>query len=59
MLHIKDAVEEKPAEKEKTVFDLERSIYLHDMTNTYFEGNILRNPVAKRGASIENHQIGL
>jgi len=53
LIRIKDAVEKKLAEKEKTVFDLERSIYLYDMTNTYFEGNMLRNPAAKRGVSKE------
>jgi len=35
------------------MFNLTRSIYLYDMTNTYFEGNMLPNPQAKRGASIE------
>ncbi len=53
LIRIKDSLEEKLAEKEKNVFNLERSIYLYDMTNTYFEGNMLRNPAAKRGASKE------
>lgn len=56
LLRIKDSLEEKLAEKERSVFDLDRSIYLYDMTNTYFEGNMLRNPAAKRGASKEKRR---
>ena len=53
LLRIKTSLEKRLAQQESSVFDLDRSIYLYDMTNTYFEGNMLRNPAAKRGASKE------
>ena len=53
LLRIKSPLEEELARKEQSVFNLTRSIYLYDMTNTYFEGNMLQNPQAKRGASKE------
>jgi len=37
--------------KEKTLFSLEESILLYDLTSTYFEGLCLSNPKAKRGYS--------
>jgi len=39
------------AEKEKTLFSLDDTIYLYDLTSTYFEGMCLLNPQAKRGYS--------
>ncbi len=53
LLRIKSSLEEALAKKEANIFDLERSIYLYDMTNTYFEGNMHQNPAARRGASKE------
>jgi len=53
LLRIKDQLEEQLAAKEQSIFNLERSIYLYDMTNTYFEGSMLGNEDAKRGASKE------
>ena len=38
-------------EKEKTLFDLDDTIYLYDLTSTYFEGMCLLNSQAKRGYS--------
>ena len=39
------------AEKEKNLFNLDDTIYLYDLTSTYFEGDCLLNPQAKRGYS--------
>lgn len=39
--------------REQQHFSLERTILLYDLTNTYFEGNLLGNPQAKRGHSKE------
>lgn len=35
------------AEREKTLYQLPRSIYLYDLTNTYFEGEQTNNPKAE------------
>jgi transposase len=37
--------------KEKSLFSLQESIFLYDLTSTYFEGLCLGNPKAKRGYS--------
>jgi hypothetical protein len=37
--------------KEKSLFSLKESIFLYDLTSTYFEGLCLSNPKAKRGYS--------
>lgn len=39
--------------REKSLFNLEGSLVLYDLTNTYFEGQAARNPKAKRGHSKE------
>ena len=39
--------------REKALFNLEGSLVLYDLTNTYFEGQAARNPKAKRGHSKE------
>lgn len=39
--------------REKSLFNLDGSLVLYDMTNTYFEGEAARNPKAKRGHSKE------
>ena len=39
------------AAREKELFALPESIYLYDLTSTYFEGKALRNEKAKRGYS--------
>jgi hypothetical protein len=33
------------------LFNLDQTIYLYDLTSTYFEGLCARNPKAKRGHS--------
>jgi transposase len=45
------AIEQGLAERERTLFSLADSIYLYDLTSTFFEGQCLRNPQAKRGYS--------
>lgn len=39
-------LEEFLAAQEQTLFDLNRSIELYDLTNTYFEGQCAQNPKA-------------
>jgi len=43
------AIEKDLAERERTLFNLDDSIFLYDLTSTYFEGQCLANPQAKRG----------
>jgi len=51
-LHPQRAViEAQLAERERTLFNLDNSIYLYDLTSTYFEGDCPFNPQAKRGYS--------
>jgi transposase len=37
--------------RERSLFDLDATIYLYDLTSTYFEGQCVRNAKAKRGYS--------
>jgi transposase len=45
------AIEQGLAERERTLFNLDESIYLYDLTSTFFEGQCPVNPQAKRGYS--------
>ncbi len=47
----REVIEKKLAAKEQTLFNLEDQLYLYDLTSTYFEGQCLANPQAKRGYS--------
>jgi DDE family transposase len=47
------ALESFLADREQTLFDLDRKIVLYDLTNTYFEGQCAQNPKAKFGRSKE------
>ena len=47
----RERIERELAEREKTLFDLDDTVYLYDLTSTYFEGQARRNPQAKRGYS--------
>src|SRR5260370_23706729 len=49
--HTREHIERKLAEKETTMFDLDDTVYLYDLTSTYFEGQAKANPQAKRGYS--------
>jgi transposase len=44
-------IERALAEQERTLFNLDDTVYLYDLTSTYFEGQCPRNPQAKRGYS--------
>ena len=44
-------IERELAARERELFQLPESIYLYDLTSTYFEGQALRNAKAKRGHS--------
>ena len=47
----REAIERALAEKEKKLFNLDDTVYLYDLTSTYFEGQAKANPQAKRGYS--------
>src|SRR5208283_3580467 len=47
----REAIERALAEREKTLFSLDDTLYLYDLTSTYFEGQAASNPQAKRGYS--------
>jgi len=44
-------IERALAERERTLFTLDDTIYLYDLTSTYFEGQCPFNPQAQRGHS--------
>ena len=43
------AIETALVERERSLFNLDPTIYLYDLTSTYFEGQAAANPKAKRG----------
>jgi hypothetical protein len=45
------AIETALVERERTLFNLDQTVYLYDLTSTYFEGMAMANPKAKRGYS--------
>jgi transposase len=45
------AIEGALAERERTLFDLDQTVFLYDVTSTFFEGRAMANPKAKRGYS--------
>jgi transposase len=45
------AIEQALAARERTLFNLDDTVYLYDLTSTYFEGQCPLNPQAKRGYS--------
>jgi len=45
------AIEAALAARERSLFNLDQTIYLYDLTSTYFEGLCARNGKAKRGHS--------
>jgi transposase len=45
------AIEAALAERERSLFDLDQTVFLYDVTSTFFEGRALANPKAKRGYS--------
>src|ERR1039458_1795452 len=51
------AIEAALAERERTLFGLDQTLFLYDVTSPYFEGRALANPKAKRGYSRDHPQI--
>lgn len=47
----REPMEAELAEREKTLFTLDDTLYLYDLTSTYFEGEALGNAQAQRGYS--------
>jgi transposase len=47
----RETIERDLAEREKTLFNLDDTVFLYDLTSTYFEGEARANPQAKRGYS--------
>ena len=47
LLKHRDYIEENLYQREKDLFSLEDSIFLYDLTNTYFEGVCAKNPKAQ------------
>ncbi|MCP4111814.1 MAG: hypothetical protein GY749_40860, partial [Desulfobacteraceae bacterium] len=51
LLKNQDYIEENLYKREKTLFNLEDSLFLYDLTNTYFEGVCAKNPKAEYGGN--------
>lgn len=47
----REQIERALAQREQTLFDLDDTVYLYDLTSTYFEGQATANPQAQRGYS--------
>jgi transposase len=45
------AIEAALAERERNLFSLDQTVFLYDVTSTFFEGRAMANPKAKRGYS--------
>ena len=46
-------IESHIRQRHRELFSLKRTLFLYDLTNTYFEGSAKKNPIAKRGNSKE------
>lgn len=53
LLYYKDEIEKLLREKEAALFPRDSTLFLYDLTNTYFEGFCKGNSIAKRGDSKE------
>ncbi len=51
LFKVADKLEEYLHNRECTLLNLENRVWLYDLTNSYFEGNCMRNPRAKRSAN--------
>jgi len=51
LLGLRGALEVHLREKERDLFNLDRTIILYDLTNTYFEGTAADNELARRSAA--------
>src|SRR5215472_12304328 len=52
------AIETALVEQERSLFNLDQTIYLYDLTSTYFEGACAHNPKAQRGHSRDHRTLG-
>lgn len=50
------SIEAGLAARERTLFNLDQTVFLYDLTSTYFEGQALANPKAKFGYSRDKRQ---
>ena len=53
---VKDKLEKYLSRRTNELFDLEDKIIIYDLTNTYFEGRMLRSKIAKFGNSKEKRK---
>ena len=53
LMKVRDEIEDHVFEAAMTMFDLERTVTLFDLTNTYLEGDAEQIPLAKHGHSKE------
>jgi len=53
LLYHKEKIEKLLRQKEETLFDKKPTLFLYDLTNTYFEGECRANSIAKRAKSKE------
>jgi len=49
LLGVRHPLEKHLRERERNLFNLDRTILLYDLTNSYFEGEVEKNELAKRG----------
>jgi transposase len=50
------AIEAKLVARERSLFDLDTTVFLYDLTSTYFEGLCAHNPKAQRGHSSDHRE---
>jgi transposase len=50
------AIETKLVARERSLFDLDTTVFLYDLTSTYFEGLCAHNPKAQRGHSSDHRE---
>lgn len=53
---LREEIERQLGARERNLFDLDDTIYLYDLTSTYFEGQCEDNPQAKRGYSRDHRE---
>jgi hypothetical protein len=51
LLPLKEAIEKHLKDRLGQLFDIDYDLLLYDVTSTYFEGDCLQNPLARRGYS--------
>jgi len=53
---LREEIERELGRRERDLFNLDDTVYLYDLTSTYFEGRCLGNPQAKRGYSRDHRE---